>query len=1030
MLKSRKILLSHTALVSALTSLPVLFLTTMTTATLTSSSAFADATCGTYTNDVINSAYNCVPITVTEANFSPNGFLIGQGTGGNGTTKKNMYSTTPSITVGSTSARKGYVNAGVAISTGGWDSASLTTNNTLSLGDVSLYLDGSSAGGNGYGGISAAFGGKVWINNFTLDMANVNNGDINGIGAGQAYNTGAPNGGSLENYIHVTGDYTFKAVKTSPSNNNPVTGIRAIQNNDGKGVRTGISPKATIIVDGDYKAEITANYGAGVYVSGQRDTDKPMPEVTLNNTHIILHGRGNALKVGKANRNTGAFGGIFDPGNDGWGAGQLNFKDGANVEIDMTDATGEAIAVVYGGSIFDASQANSFIVNAKGNALRIGNDILTNSVQSSTDLIDVQINNANFRTTTAAENLIRVDQQQKNVSLKFTGTNTDLKAADEGWLINVEGTGNNASIVNMAVDGLGAQIAGLTNKTTAATLNLDLDNSTVWSLQKKAGSSSSNTATFTQLNLMNGSRINAFDDFVLAGNIQNTAGVLNLSNGIAGNTLTMQGDYIGSNNATLQLDSFLGGSGSISDRLINDGGTISGLTLIRINNTDASDAGAATDPGHGIKLVRSINGGTTTDDAFALDTGASNTYQFNGKTVVGAGAYAYGLYKGSNPTNTSATDEYGEDNLQNDWYLRSQLNKTDPIDPVDPEPQFTQGVPVYEAYPQVLLALNSLPTLQQRVGNRYWSNAGNIMIEQGADVIGTPAVPAAETGSFTERNGIWGRIEGQHLKSKPAVTTSGTQYDVDIFKMQAGLDGVLTETDNGLLIGGITVHYGHASADTRSEHGLGKISTDGYGFGGTLTWYGSNGFYVDTQAQATWYDSDLSTRGGSAVSLVDGNNGFGYALSAETGKRITLNDRWSVTPQAQLVYSNVDFDNFTDQYNGAVSLHKGDSLQGRIGISADYQNSWYNDKGMINRSYVYGIANLYYEFLDGSAVDVSSVRFASRNDRFWGGIGLGGSYNWDNDKYSIYGEGSVNTSLNNFGDSYAYKGTIGLRVKW
>ena len=85
---------------------------------------------------------------------------------------------------------------------------------------------------------------------------------------------------------------------------------------------------------------------------------------------------------------------------------------------------------------------------------------------------------------------------------------------------------------------------------------------------------------------------------------------------------------------------------------------------------------------------------------------------------------------------------------------------------------------------------------------------------------------------------------------------------------------------------------------------------------------------------------------------------------------------------------------------------------------------------MINRSYVYGIANLYYEFLDGSAVDVSSVRFASRNDRFWGGIGLGGSYNWDNDKYSIYGEGSVNTSLNNFGDSYAYKGTIGLRVKW
>ena len=517
----------------------------------------------------------------------------------------------------------------------------------------------------------------------------------------------------------------------------------------------------------------------------------------------------------------------------------------------------------------------------------------------------------------------------------------------------------------------------------------------------------------------------------MQGDINSIGGILNLSDNKTGDQLILRGQYVGSQGAVAHLDTFLGASGSASDMIVNDGGSISGQTLLRIKNTGTDPDGADTEPGHGIKLVNSMNGGTTTADAFMLDASAANAYQFNGKTVVGAGAYAYSLYKGPNAKSSAASDDYSDSEIADDWYLRSQLDKKDPVDPVDPvDPQFTQGVPVYEAYPQILLALNSLPTLQQRVGNRYWSNAGNIMIEQGADVIGTPAVPAAEAGSFTERNGIWGRIEGQHLKSKPAVTTSGTQYDADIFKMQAGLDGVLTETDNGLLIGGITVHYGHASADTRSEHGLGKISTDGYGFGGTLTWYGSNGFYVDTQAQATWYDSDLSTRGGSAVSLVDGNNGFGYALSAETGKRITLNDRWSVTPQAQLVYSNVDFDNFTDQYSGAVSLHKGDSLQGRIGISADYQNSWYNDKGMINRSYVYGIANLYYEFLDGSAVDVSSVRFASRNDRFWGGIGLGGSYNWDNDKYSIYGEGSVNTSLNNFGDSYAYKGTIGLRVKW
>lgn len=87
-------------------------------------------------------------------------------------------------------------------------------------------------------------------------------------------------------------------------------------------------------------------------------------------------------------------------------------------------------------------------------------------------------------------------------------------------------------------------------------------------------------------------------------------------------------------------------------------------------------------------------------------------------------------------------------------------------------------------------------------------------------------------------------------------------------------------------------------------------------------------------------------------------------------------------------------------------------------------------RGLLNRTHVYGIANLYYEFLEGTRVDVQGVSFASRNDRVWGGLGIGGTYNWDDDKYSIYGEGLVNTSLNNFGDSYSVAGQVGLRVKW
>ena len=46
------------------------------------------------------------------------------------------------------------------------------------------------------------------------------------------------------------------------------------------------------------------------------------------------------------------------------------------------------------------------------------------------------------------------------------------------------------------------------------------------------------------------------------------------------------------------------------------------------------------------------------------------------------------------------------------------------------------------------------------------------------------------------------------------------------------------------------------------------------------------------------------------------------------------------------------------------------------------------------------------------------------------GIGVGGSYNWNDDKYSLYGEASLNTSLANFADSYELKGTAGFRLKW
>ncbi|MFC5385547.1 autotransporter outer membrane beta-barrel domain-containing protein, partial [Aquamicrobium segne] len=106
------------------------------------------------------------------------------------------------------------------------------------------------------------------------------------------------------------------------------------------------------------------------------------------------------------------------------------------------------------------------------------------------------------------------------------------------------------------------------------------------------------------------------------------------------------------------------------------------------------------------------------------------------------------------------------------------------------------------------------------------------------------------------------------------------------------------------------------------------------------------------------------------------------------------------------------------------------SFEGRLGVTLDHETSWQNDAGMTDRAHVYGIANLYYGFSEGTKVNVADEQFTQEQQRLWGGLGVGGSYNWNDDKYSIYGEGLVNTSLNSFGDSYTLKGNLGFRVKW
>ncbi|WP_199270359.1 autotransporter outer membrane beta-barrel domain-containing protein [Stappia indica] len=452
-------------------------------------------------------------------------------------------------------------------------------------------------------------------------------------------------------------------------------------------------------------------------------------------------------------------------------------------------------------------------------------------------------------------------------------------------------------------------------------------------------------------------------------------------------TLTVAGNYLG-NGGTLEIETVLGDDTSATDLLVVTGDT-AGSTNVRVVNLGG--VGAQTTEGIRIVDVGGVSGGDFT---------LLGHYTFEGAPAVVAGAYAYRLQQGA--TSTPA---------DGDWYLRSALiNGTNPTGPL-----FQAGAPLYEAYATILQSFNELETLQQRVGNRTWT-AG-----------------AAETGTVPEAagadSGVWGRVVGRHASLDSRFSTTGTDFDVDIWQLQAGVDLPLFSGEQGSLVGGLSARYGTIAGDVTSMFGNGSISSAGYGLGGSLTWYGSGGFYLDAQANATWYDSDISSST-AAISLISGNSGFGYALGIEAGQRIALAPNWSVTPQAQITYSDVSYDDFTDAYGAAVSLAEGNDLTIRLGLSADYRDSWTDATGETSRIHAYGIADLYHDAMPDSRTEVAGVELVNTQDNLWGGLGIGGTYAWGDDKYAVHGQVGVNTSLIDFGNSFGLTGTVGLTVRF
>lgn len=350
---------------------------------------------------------------------------------------------------------------------------------------------------------------------------------------------------------------------------------------------------------------------------------------------------------------------------------------------------------------------------------------------------------------------------------------------------------------------------------------------------------------------------------------------------------------------------------------------------------------------------------------------------------------------------------------------------------------------------------SSLPRLQERVGNRHWAQPAQtaeasyvtpepvyvfckdpaqnfrcMVTPEQAQVYAQSDVVTASVapGAVIQGQGLWLRTDGALTRYQPTDATTGASYRSRMAGVQIGYDHVLVERENGgRLIGGLNLNYRMARADVSTALSRGKISTTGYGIGGSLTWYEPNGFYMDAQAQAMWLSSDLSADGLGV--FADGHKAMGYGLSLEIGKEIALSDTWAITPQAQLSYANVKESGFTDAFGTQVSFNA-ESLQLRLGVEVSHEKSWEAEDGTTSRRSLRAGAHVIHEFKPETEVVVSGTPLRSRGSATMGEITLGGTYNWRDDRNSVYGQIAASTGISNFGDSHRIRGTVGFRRQW
>ena len=544
--------------------------------------------------------------------------------------------------------------------------------------------------------------------------------------------------------------------------------------------------------------------------------------------------------------------------------------------------------------------------------------------------VNVTSNNDSSIFVYEAENQARPELIVNNSNVSIPQGRIIALRSGVGEVINshFSATFNNSTISAFAL--AGAESIKLSDtKSLTENIQLTFNNSTV------SGVTTTDSNSVLNLNLNNSNwTTKAFTDedgVVQTTSLTNLAlnnGVVNLANDNY-QGIIIRGNLTGS--GTFNLNTNI--AENKSDKIVVKG-TAEGNHKIGVTNQGANVANGK------VTLVET-NGGNA---AFSLT---------NPNNRVDLGAYQYFLTKEGN-----------------NWVLAHSKNAVTPTSPAAPVTPVTPNKPVMT--PNKPVATPTTPVLPSTPLLSDLANA-QVSLRQAQLLLVEDDLSGIHQRLGEVKNGEKGNVWVRNMNSRQklaALSTGESEtsgFKQNVHSLQVGADAAVTDN---LRVGGF-VGRSQANVDFNGHYGDGKVRSNSVGL--YAAYLADNGIYVDNIVKYSRLHANSD--------YTEKRHYNAYTISSELGKRFSLANDWTITPQAQLAWTHISSQENEDSLSSVYSR-----IGLRVAKGFALSNGWnlqpYAEINAItskNRS-----SKIHYT---NSALDVASSR-----GRFESAVGLNAGF--------------------------------------